>query len=317
MNKNKITKIAVYLFPIFLIFSASLVLTYGYFYRVDLPNYIGRLELHNQIIEGNAGSPFNYRVLVPFIADKLYFLFSMISSNKTAFLLSYAVYDLLSIFFLLSMLFIWLKNWFKIDHALIGVLFVSTTMPIALQNHGYQPWSLLETGFFSAALILIYKNKIIPLFILVLFASLNRETAVFIAFLYLFANLNLKKPILNSETVLIFSGLFVISISVFISLRYFRGITPSVETIAGLFLRNITKENLYHTIINSFFIFGFFWIYIILGLRKTPVFIKRVSLVIPFYIITILIWGVWFEVRLLMPLYPIFLSIGLSYIYRE
>jgi hypothetical protein len=54
------------------------------------------------------------------------------------------------------MLFLWLRKiGFTKEQALIGVLFVGGTVPIALRDHWYQPWSLLEPGFFSLALILV------------------------------------------------------------------------------------------------------------------------------------------------------------------
>jgi hypothetical protein len=36
---------------------------------------------------------------------------------------------------------------------------------------------------------------------------------------------------------------------------------------------------------------------------------------IPFYMVTIGLYGVWYEVRLLMPLYPIILPLGLFYLW--
>jgi len=113
-----------------LILSVSAVIAYGYFNRVDMPIFESRLELHNQIIAGTAPSPYRYRILVPFIGEVLTQGLSVVLSVKAAFLLAYAIYDLLSIFFLMVVLFFWLKTWFTRDQALIGVLFVAGTIPI-------------------------------------------------------------------------------------------------------------------------------------------------------------------------------------------
>lgn len=168
-----------------LILSVSAVIANGYFNKVDKPNFESRYELHNQIIAGTAPSPYRYRVLVPFVGEFLTQGLSVVFPVRASFLLAYAIYDLLSIFFLLVVLFFWLRTWFNKDRALIGVLFVAGTMPIALQDHYFQPWSLLEAGLFSAALIAIHRKHYWLLAFLVVLASLNRETAVFIPLAFL------------------------------------------------------------------------------------------------------------------------------------
>ena len=108
-----------------LILSVSAVIAYGYFGRVDRPNFELRLELHNQIITGTAPSPYRYRILVPFAGEILTRTLLVILPMKAAFLLSYAIYDLTVIFFLLAVLFLWLRTWFNMEQALIGVLFIA------------------------------------------------------------------------------------------------------------------------------------------------------------------------------------------------
>jgi hypothetical protein len=52
-----------------LIISVSAVIAYSYYDRVDSPNYELREDLHKQIIQGTAPSPYRYRVLVPFTCN--------------------------------------------------------------------------------------------------------------------------------------------------------------------------------------------------------------------------------------------------------
>jgi hypothetical protein len=131
------------LIALILILFVSAVVAYGYFSRVDKPNFEQRLELYNQIIAGTAPSPYRYRILVPFAGEALTKALSGVLSVRASFLLSYAVYDLLAVSFLLVILFFWLRTWFKTEQALIGVLFVAGTLPIALRDHHFQPRSLL------------------------------------------------------------------------------------------------------------------------------------------------------------------------------
>lgn len=105
-----------------LILSVSAVIAYGYFNRVDRPNFELRFELHNQIITGTAPSPYRYRILVPLTAEILTKVLSVILPVNASFLLAYAIYDLLAIFFLLVALFFWLKTWFRRDQGTCWLL---------------------------------------------------------------------------------------------------------------------------------------------------------------------------------------------------
>lgn len=306
---------------IVLILSVSAVIAYGYFSRVDRPRLEPRLELHSQIIAGTALSPYRYRILVPFAAEFFTKVLSTVVSVKAAFLLSYAAYDLLAVFFLLTILFLWLRTWFNREQSLIGVLFVAGTMPIALQDHYFQPWSLLEAGLFVAALLAIHRKRYWLLSFLVALASLNRETAVFIPLAF-FLTID-KKSFFNTRSkndwkpVLLFGQLLLIWAIVFWGLRYSLGSAPHIATIAGLLARNTSLGSLFYTFVNGSLFLGGLWVFALLGFRYAPRFIKRVALIVPFYLITVIIWGVWPEVRLLMPLYPVLVPLGLSFLYSE
>lgn len=304
-----------------IIISVSAVIAYEYFSRVDRPNFESRIELHNQIIAGTAPSPYRYRVLVPLVGEFLTKAMTAVLSIHEAFLLSYAIYDLMAVFFILAILFFWLRTWFNREQAIIGVLFVASTMPIALQNHYFQPWSLLEAGLFSASLLAIHRQRYWLLVSLVALASLNRETAVFIPITYLLT-IDLKsilktRSIREWKPILLFIGLFLIWAAIFFGLRYFRGSATHIETIKGLLARNISISSLNYTLVHTTLFLGGFWAFAFLGFRFAPGFIKRVVLIIPLYLVTVIVWGVWYEVRLLMPLYPVLVPLGLSFLYSQ
>lgn len=303
-----------------MILSVSVVIAYGYFTKVDLVNYKTRLELHNQILEGTAPSPYRYRILVPFVVEVFTKALSTVLPIRASFLLSYGIYDLLAVFFLLAMLFIWLRTWFN-EEALIGVLFVAATIPIALQDHNFQPWSLLEAGLFSAALLAIDKKRFWLLVFIVTLATLNRETAVFIPLAYL-VTIDRKSDLKTSskkdwEPILLFSGLFLIWLAIFWGLRYMRGNALQIETFRELLARNTIKGSLFYAVVNGSLFLGGLWVFAILGYKNAPLFIKRIALIIPLYLLTIMVWGVWYEVRLLMPLYPILVPLGLYYLFPK
>ncbi len=304
-----------------LILSVSAVLTYVYFCRVELLSYGSRLDLHNQIIAGTAPSPYRYRILIPFVAEILTRALSLVLSAKSAFLAAYVMCDLASIFATLMMLFLWLKLWFSQDQALIGVLFIAGVMPITFQNHYFQPWSLLEPAFFSAALIAIRGKHYWILGLIMALASLNRETAVFIPLIFGFT-LDVKGILKvrnrsSRNIVLVGGGLLLTWTMIFLGLRYFRGDAPHVGTIADILACNLMPDRLLRTFVNVSLFLGGFWFFSLFGFKHAPRFLKRVALVIPFYLITIMVWGYWYEVRMLMSLYPVLVPLGLCFLYPQ
>jgi hypothetical protein len=150
-------------------------------------------------------------------------------------------------------------------------------------------------------------------------ASLNRETAVFIPLVFLLT-IDFKR-LLNTRCrkdlnpILLFGGLLVTWAAVYWGLRYFLGSTSHIETIEGLLARNTQKSSLFYTFVNASLFLGVLWAFALLGFRYAPHFIRRVALIIPFYVMTVLIWGVWKEVRSLMPLYPVMVPLGLSFLF--
>jgi len=305
-----------------LILSVSAVVAYGYLTRVDRPYLEPRIGLHSRIIEGSAPSPYRYRVLVPLIAEVAIRGLSTAIPYERAFLLSYAMYDLLGVFFILVMLFLWLEKWFPRAWALSGVLFVAATMPIALRDHYFQPWSLLETALFSASLLAIYGERYGLLAFLLMLASLNREMAVFIPLAFLVTRVDVggilrQRGRIDWRPVLLFVALLVEWAAIYLAIRYVQGEAPHIHTVGELLRVNLTREGLFLALVNGTLFLGGFWVLAVFGYRYAPGFIKRLTLIIPMYLMVIGIWGVWYEVRLLMPLYPVLLPLGLSFACRS
>lgn len=298
-----------------LIASVSAVIAYGYFTRVDWPNFDRRLILHHDIITGTAAAPFRYRILVPVVIEPLYQALSLVLPAKTSFLLVYAVFDLAAIFFLLASLFSWLRTWFDRQQALVGALFAAGTMPIALQDHYYAPWSLLDAGLFTMAMLAIHGRRHWLVTVLLLISALNRETAVLIPLAYL-ATIDHTDAVGRRKTWLLFGGWVSIWAAVFLGLRYVLGPAPSIE-LASVFAFNISRTGFLLALLNGSLFLGGFWLFALLGFRHAPRPIQRLTWIIPVYLAVILVWGVWYEVRLLMPMYPILLGLGLSFLYRR
>jgi hypothetical protein len=301
-----------------LLISISAVLEYKYFWSIDKPLFDERIEIHKQIIDGSADSPYRYRVLIPFLAEGFRIALSPHLIQRSAFNLTYAILEWLAIFWTLAALFLWLRIWFTWEQSLVGALFVAGTMSMALQDHFFQPWSLLEAGVFSSSLICIYKKNYWTLTLLVVLASLNRETAIFIP-LTLFFTIDFKNILTKQQlfTILFVIVLIFLSAEIYWVLRYLRGNAPHISTLQEFWAENIKSTSLFNMSINWTLFLGGLWMFAILGYKLTPLFIRKIALIVPIYLITILIWGVWVEVRLLMVMYPILVSIGLFFIFPK
>lgn len=300
--------------------AVAAVLTYEYVRQIDWPFIDTRLELHTQIIAGDAPAPYRYRVLVPFLTEAARQILTPLLSSRGAFILVYTAYDFATFFSLLFLLYLYLKIWFTAEQALIASLLAAGTMPIALQDHAFQPWSLLEAALMSLGLLLIYRRRYQLLALVIALAALNRETGLFIVLAFLFARVEIgdllkRRAPISGKPIILFLSYLTLWAGIFLGLRLVRGDAPQVITVPELIARNTTAFGIFSTILNVSLFLGPFWIMTLLGFRYAPLFARRVALVIPLYLVTVIIWGVWYEVRLLMPLYPAIFPLGLAFIY--
>lgn len=304
-----------------LIASVGAVLTYNYHTFVEARYIEARLTLHYEILNGQALSPYNYRVLVPFITESFSKLLSNFEfiSYKQSWLLAYILYDYLCITLFLFTLFLFLRQWHSFTMSLSGVMFCAALLPISLRDHYFQPWSLLEAGLFCAALLATLKKRYLLILGITIVASLNRITGLFVPFIYLLGTLDMKATIekINRKILsqfLKFIGLIVVSISIAILLRYIQGFSASIHTISEIWKMNTSPYNLLVALFHITLFAGVVWIFALLGLRHADKFTRQEALLVPIYLVPVIIFGVWKEVRLLMPLYPIIISLGLFYV---
>ncbi len=305
-----------------IILSISVAIAYSYFFRVDFPYRYERIELHRRILERTAESPYRYRVLVPYTADLSVRALAAFLPYRIAFMITYAIFDLASIFSFLLILYYFCRLWFSREASMIGVLFVGATVSIALRDHYFQPWSILEAVIFSLALIVIYRNRRGLLYPLIVLASLNRETALFIPLAFVAANstpgaVTGKDGGLNGKDLIFAAGLLSVWLALFLAVRSSTGNTTHIYSLGELWAKNTSARSILKAVVNNAAFLGAFWIFAFNGFRKAPLFVRRVGLLLPVYLILILVFGVWYEVRLWMPFYPVFIAAALSFLFGE
>jgi hypothetical protein len=87
-------------------------------------------------------------------------------------------------------------------------------------------------------------------------------------------------------------------------------------TIADVWRMNVSDQGIRTTIPNVALFLGISgWILAMLGFARSPAFVRRTGWLAVAYIPAYAIWGYWYEVRLLMTLYPIVVPALLSCLY--
>jgi hypothetical protein len=302
---------------------AVLGLTLGclYFVAIDLqaPNH--SFTQQQNVIDGTAGSPYRYRVLVPFVLDGLTHALAFLGSTQSAYLGASLVYDSVALVFQFLMLYALFRQFFSPMHSLLGVSFVSGVTVLTLAYFTYQPWSILEVAFFALGFLLAFQGRWAWVGVTVVLASLNRETGVFLPLALFLASLQHLRPLSASalrrsarrrETYLSFAFL-VLSTLIFAGVRLVRGSADPVDELTDVIVRNIQQNNIVAAASAIPLVLGFGWIYAVLGYKSAPSFLRGVARVVPFYLLAFAIWGWWREVRILTSLYPVLVPLVLVY----
>ncbi len=268
-----------------------------------------RHDVHSGILQHTANAPERYRVLVAYVTEGAIRLITPLVPYRAAFEWVYALFYLCGFAWLLWTQFAYLRIWFTDEQALVGALLIGTALRLTMQE--YTPFSVLEPSFFALALLLSYRQRRWWLAALVAVASLNRETAVFLPMLFAVTSPVTKRNLAAC------GGLFLIWAVVFFGIRYISGDGTRVWTLDSIWAWNRHPEHLMLATQNAIMLLGALCVFAALGFRHSPEFVRRSALVGAPYIVTVLIWGTWSEIRLFTPLYPVLLPLALSYLFNR
>lgn len=297
-----------------LILSVSATVSYVYFSHVGpMLHFESNLEFHKSIVNGSALAPYRYRVLVPFFTEVVARIATLFLPTRQAFLLAYGLYHWFAIALLLTLLFIYLRQWFDYEPSLVAVLFVAATMSIALRE--FQPWSLLEAALLTAALLLILRGYYAALCPVTVLAALTRETAYLIPLALLVTSVDFRRP---DRRVLLWVGICgSIYLGIFAGLRLWLGQAPHILTLKEIWLWNLQPPHPMEAVLHCSLFLGVSWFFALLGYKHAPPFCRKAVLIALPHILSVAIWGVWYEVRLLMPLYAVVMPLSLSFLYPQ
>ncbi len=295
-----------------------------YFASIDLRDPAFSYGLHERILSGESGSPYRYRVLVPILLESITRALSRFEARQVAFLHASAIYDCLGLLAQLLALYALAREWFSPRQALIGVAFTSGVTLATFSYFTYQPWSILEVTFFSLGFLLAYRGHWGGVGLVVVLASLNRETGIFLPLALLLGTAEARRPFelasvrraLDRRETRLALAWVVMSAGIFGGLRLLRGSATQVDALGDVFVRNLQPEHLAAAAMVLMLFLGIGWIFAAYGWTRAPRFVRGVGRVVPVYLAAFAIWGWWREARILTTLYPIVIPLLLAYCYQ-
>ncbi len=288
--------------------AAAAVTALDYSFFVGDPTLVARRQIHHGVLSHTATAPDRYRLLAPAIVEGPMRVLRQWMPPEAAFDRVYAVFYLAAMTALLWSQFAYLRVWFTDEQALIAVLLLASTLRITIRQHDYAPFSYLEPTFFAVGLLLILQDRRVWLGLLVAVASLNRETGIFVVLLFAATQPLTRRNLL---TTIAYAGVWA---AVFIGVRWFGGEADRYWELGRIWRTNLSQPGL--TVYNVTAFLGVMWIFAVIGFRRAPAFLQRAAMVIPAYAGAVLVWGLWWEVRLLLPLLPLVLPLALSALFE-
>ncbi len=250
---------------------------------------------HKNVIE-NTKEQYGSRVLIPFVfeyaeklSQKVYPLgreMVIIFLYKTSFAILTAITILLFQQYL--------QNWFTKETAIIASLILLASFPFAFYNGGGVD-SVLNLAVFVICADAIVKKRFWMLYWIIPFAALNRETVLFIPFMYFLSEYSFDNKFKIFRNTVLLGFLAVIPQ---LLIKLVRGLLTKT-TYSDRFVWNFACHQCY---VSIFLLFNIFWIFAFWNWANKPHTIKRWLILVPFFILAHYHFGFVHELRMFLPL---------------
>lgn len=243
--------------------SLALMLSFYHFKTINLPFAPQRAEFHQGIIRGDFKSPYQYRVLAPWLVELPSLIVGSVidlSNENRAMLVREVFYSLqrvVALFLLFVVFHLYLLTWFRPDIAFAGTLLLAGLHLFTFRSYYFQPSSPLNLLFLTTGAWLMargeFKGWLYPLTII---GSLTRETFGLIVPMHL-SFFGHKRTTLKHTV-----GLFLVWAGVQGALRGIFGMQPSFPS------RPLSAN--FHEVLWPLFLFSLMWVIPLIGIRRLP-----------------------------------------------
>ena len=253
-----------------------------------------------RVVANTEFAPGKYRVLTPYIVDRIAKLFDAPLLNV------WYITRLLWILAAYCLLHIYLRTWFSPEASLAGVALTAATLPLTFTNSWPHPDSMAELALFSLGAMAIARGAYGLFATALSAAAFNRETSVFLVLLFVVA-----EPLTQARIVK--AALFSLEwITIYAGLRLTRGLEHYDYWQAS---RNLSDLGLlppnYDPYYRAYAYFGLilFGPLLVIAVRSTsaPAFARRALLVVPCFLSVAFFFSSIIESRIFTPLYPLVL----------
>lgn len=289
----------------------ALALTIVHFEQVDRRFSEKRYEAHCDILSRIAPSPYRYRVLLPLAAHGAGIAApaAELPQHKGT-LAAYTGIQFVSLASGLIGFFFFLGRWFSSKEALIGALFIASMMPMTFLHYYFQPWGHFEFPLYVAGMWFALDGRFSAMLLVVIIASFNRETGIFLPLIYWLAH-----PLGPASTKAFLQAgvLGAISTGIFVALRVVLGLAPHIgaeRTDAWTFRLkfNLTDPI---SIFSVVLFFGILWILMLKDWEYKPIQVRRTAAFLPVFFVVHLFASHIREVRYFLELAPIVMPLSL------
>ena len=227
-------------------------------YELGIDNLDKKVQLdrHQDIINGHAGNPWQYRVLAPYMINVVIKVFRHLNIPHYV-AISFILFRFIQDTFVLLLSFAYYRklglSW---SNALIGMIFMAWGMSYSHYASDLQFNTFFDIIFYFLAGLCILQQKYIWIIPITLLAAFNRETSGLIPLLLFFSIAMLQKESIR-KVLPIFITAVVVYIVVFVGLRYYYGyqelilpydIYPGLDLLRYNLFRPITWLNLIATL---------------------------------------------------------------------
>ncbi len=251
-------------------------------------------ENDQAILNHTAQSPYQYRILAPYVMSLV-----ASPSNHSAWFMTVLVVHLLSFALIYPILYTWLRRWGSERSAIVGLFVMALLLAFSFfHQYPLSPTSVIELTLICVTLVLWKRFWVIV--VMVILASLNRETGVLLVAIYALLTVADYRQRGYYIRVLVLGGLWALITA---GLHITLGAAPHVLGLVGTIQSNI--EDLSSGLIVNVILLPL-WIAAVIGYRRSPIALKCLGWLALAYLFTAAVGGLWAEMaRLSLPAIPL------------
>lgn len=261
---------------------------------------------HALIVEGTATSPYRYRILSAGLVEALRVVIpgDPVVSVSIAYTTGYVIAFVLMFVFLYR----WFARWMTADRAAVGMLIIAALMPLGLLNWGVSLYTPIEIAFVALAGLLAIR-KPTPILrvtygLLVITATMNRETGGLLALLYVLAHWRNRREWTAGAVYVVLYG------AVYGGLRVILGHAPNPFTVDTVWAAN-TGYWFSTAIRNTLFMLPI-WVVALMRWKRANPCLRRLALVLLVYMPMVVLFAQWHEIRLHFVPFTLLIPIALT-----